>query len=237
MISVVIPAYNEEKIIGKTLDSLVEQKTSEKFEVIVVDNNSTDKTVEIVNSYKDKLDLKLIKEQKKGRSPARRAGFLAARGDIIFSTDADTIVPEDWIERMLHYFTDPAIVAVTGTGVINDSGRIINSLFNALQPVSMKIFRLLMGNYWLTGFNFAIRKSTYEKSGGFDLDLNSQEDTDLAFRVKKLGQIKFIKHPAVFVSGRRFNDGFLRGVYSYIDSYIRYFFFKDKKRTFLSDVR
>jgi cellulose synthase/poly-beta-1,6-N-acetylglucosamine synthase-like glycosyltransferase len=237
MVSVVIPAYNEEKWIGKTLDSLVAQKTTEKFEVIVVDNVSTDKTAEIVRSYNRKLQIKLIKEKKKSRGAARRTGFAAAKGEIIFSTDADSVVPEDWIETIMEYFKDEKIVAVTGTCKIYDLANSKNVLFNTFHPISMKLFRVLMGNYWLSGFNFAIRKKMYDESGGFDSQLNAQEDTDLAFRVKRYGKIRYIPDPVVTVSGRRFSDGMVKGLYSYIDTYFKYFLFKDKENTDLSDIR
>ena len=100
MISVVIPAYNEEENITKSLGAFLGQTTKLSYEIILVDNASTDKTVEIAAKYVGKLPLKIIKENKKGRGPARRAGFTKAKGDIIFSTDADAQVPPDWIEKL-----------------------------------------------------------------------------------------------------------------------------------------
>lgn len=237
MVSVVIPAYNEEKIISQTLDALANQRTTQKYEVIVVDNSSTDRTAEIARSYKDKMHIKVIEEKKKGRSPARRKGFQEAKGEIIFSTDADTIVPPNWIEAIMRYFSDSTVVAVSGRCKINDCGWFVNSHFNFYQPLAMKVYRLLFRHYWLSGFNFAIRKSVYEKSGGFDTSLNSQEDSELASRVYKLGKIKYIHNPYVVFSGRRFKNGLLRGLWQYAVSWGNYFIFKDMKKTYLSDIR
>lgn len=72
MISVIIPAYNEEQNITRCLNALTVQKTNKKFEVILVDNNSTDGTVELANKFNNKLNLKIVTETKKGRSPARK---------------------------------------------------------------------------------------------------------------------------------------------------------------------
>lgn len=235
--SIVIPAYNEERTLSKTLDSLKKQRFKNNFEVIVVDNNSTDETAQIAYTYKDNLNIKVIREEKKGRSPARRAGFAQARGEIILSTDADTIVPENWVEKMGAYFNDEDIIAVTGRSKIIDCSLRVNLLFNFLQPIFMHAYRIVFGHYWLSGFNFAIRKDVYIKAGGFNPNLNSQEDTELAFRVSRLGKIKFINSPIVIVSGRRFQQGLLQGFYVYIKSYIFYFFLKNEEKTFLPDIR
>jgi glycosyltransferase involved in cell wall biosynthesis len=156
MVSVVIPAYNEEKCIEKCLDALVKQETTIKFEVIVVNNTSTDRTQELVKKYVRKLDLKLLDEKKKGRGSARHAGFQAASGNIIFSTDADTIVPIDWIEKIMGKFKKDTD-AVSGTCKIVDCGKFTNLFFNAFQPLAMKGYRIVMGHYWLSGFHLINR--------------------------------------------------------------------------------
>ena len=215
MLSVVIPAFNEEANIARCLDSLVCQKTNEPFEVIVVDNNSIDNTTKIVNQYKDKLDLKLIKEPKKGRGAARYAGFKKAQGEIILSTDADSVVPNDWIMKMVELLRGGNDVAVTGINKIFDSLPVNNFFYNFLHPVSFKIYKIIMGHYFLCGFNFAIYKTVYEKAGGFNHKLNAQEDSDLATRVCKLGKIGYAKGIVVVSSGRRFKNGLIRGLISY----------------------
>ena len=236
-LSVVIPAYNEEKTIRKCLNSFVNQTTSASIEVIVVDNNSTDQTVAIAEEFRDKLDLKIVHEQKKGRSPARKAGFEAAHGEIIFSTDADACVPKDWVQQLIEHFDNPKISAVSGTCYIDDCSWRINTSFNIFQPLSMIFYRTFIGHFWLSGFNFAIRNDVYKKSGGFNPNLNIQEDTDLAMRVSKIGTIKFIRKPTVLFSGRRFKTGLIRGLFPYVKSYFTFFILKREKDTFLSDVR
>ncbi len=110
----------------------------------------------------------------------------------------------------------------------------INKSFNILQPAIMIGYRLLFRHFWLTGFNSAVRTEIYKKAGEYDPKINSNEDTDLAFRVAKLGKIKFIFLP-VTVSGRRFNKGILRGLAPYLTGYIK--FFALKKPADLSDIR
>ena len=193
MISIVIPIYDEEKVISACLNSLINQKTTQKFEIIVVDNQSTDMTKDIVIGYKEKIPLIIIREKKKGRGAARRAGFKAAKGDLILSLDADTVAPANWIDDITSYFHDPTVVAVTGPCKINDCSWLINTLYNYMQPKFMIAYRAVFQHYWLSGFNFAIRKEIYEEAGCFNPVLNVQEDTELSFRVRKLGKIKFAR--------------------------------------------
>ena len=236
MISVIIPAYNEEKKIGKCLGSLVNQITTKKFEVIVVDNNSSDKTAEIAGQFENKLNIKILKQKIRGRGAARQKGFLQATGRILLSSDADTLVPPDWIETLSKTLQESNAVAITGTCQINDCGFLTNLIFNFFQPICMGIYRLLFGHYWLSGFSFGIYKEAYQKSGGFNKNLNTQEDIDLSFRVSKIGHIIFISSLPVVFSGRRFRNGLFRGVMPYIISFIRYFYQKNEK-VVLPDVR
>lgn len=240
MISVVIPAYNEEKTIGASLDSLVNQTTKQPFEVIVVDNNSTDGTVKKVQEYNKKLQLRIVHERRKGRGPARAAGFDAAHGEIILSTDADTYVPANWIEEITRPFNDPQIVAVTGTSKISDCSFITNKLYNFVQPGVMMIYSLIFRHYWLSGFSFAIRKDAYRKSGGFSKILNGFEDTDLGFKVRNLGKISFKGDIPVTCSGRRFREGFAKGAFAYSYKFLDYYMkskIAKKKNVYLSDIR
>lgn len=236
MISVVIPAYNEEQLIKRCLDAFVNQKTTKNFEVILVNNNSTDKTVEIAKTYQNKLNLKIILEKFKGRGAARKRGFEEASCEIILSTDADTLIPLDWIERLSNYLEKSNAVAVSGTCKIVDCDRLTNIVFNFLQPFSMRLYKFIFGHYWLSGFSFAIYKNIYKKSGGFSSMLNVQEDIELSFRVSKIGKIKFIPDMPVIFSGRRFQKGLMKGLFPYISTFVSYFLYK-RDDIVLSDVR
>lgn len=236
MLSIVIPAYNEEKLLPVTLESLVKQKTSYTFEVIVVDNNSTDKTSEVAKKFGSKLNIKVIKEKKKGRGAARQIGFIEAKGEIILSTDADTTLPSDWVERLVTELKKSKVDAVTGTCTINDCDPLTNWCFNLFQPLSMKGYCLVYGHYWLSGFNFAIYKKSYLKTAGFDSNLNGLEDIDLSFKLMKAGTIKFIPDLPVEFSGRRLKFGIIPGFFQYIKSFVDYHYLK-RKNVILSDVR
>src|SRR5438309_1400799 len=99
-VSIVIPVYNEGPALGACLDAIARQ-TSRPFEVIVVDNNSSDDTVPIARHYGF---VRLIHEKRQGVVHARTAGFNAARGDIIARIDGDTILPENWVASCKEVF-------------------------------------------------------------------------------------------------------------------------------------
>lgn len=226
MVSVVIPAYNEAGNIPRTLESLAAQTTAWPFEVIVVDNASTDQTGAAAKRFSQQINLTVIQQPVKGRGAARAAGFRQARGDIIMSTDADTAVPTDWIDRLIAGFSDPKIAAVTGTCQINDCARWTNRIFNWFQPNAMRLYRMTFGHFWLTGSNFAIRRSAYLKSGGFTPAVNDLEDIELGFRVRKVGRIKFIRDVPVTSSGHRFQGGLVKGLWPYIRAFVGRFYLK-----------
>lgn len=235
-VSVVIPAFNEEKYIGDTLFSLLksEQATDINYEVILVDNNSTDKTQQVAQKFKDGMDLRIIKETTQGRGAARARGFEEAKGDIILSADADTIFYKGWVEKLTNAIKED-VVAVTTSCKIVDLTPVNNTIFDFIQPILMILYTICFGHFWLSGFSFGILKSVYQKSGGFDTNLQGQEDIDLSFRVAKLGKIKFINKPVIF-SGRRFKKGILHGLYEYFKNFTEVFILK-KKDSILEDLR
>ena len=236
MVSVVIPAYNEEKALPKCLESLSNQDFPKKeFEVIIVNNNSTDKTNEVASKFKDKLNLKVIFEKRKGRGYARHSGFKAARGKYILSTDADTIVPKNWIKKTVNFLENGAD-AVTGPCKIDDCPALTNMVFNTMQPTAMTIYELTFGHTWLNGFNFGVKRDVYKKSGGFNPKLNTMEDMDITKKVAKVGKIKFDYSLKVTFSGRRFKKGLIPGLVPYIRDYAGYFVFKNEN-VVMEDVR
>ncbi len=225
-ISVVIPAYNEAEHIGALLQSLGQQTTQRAFEVIVVDNASTDDTAAAAEQYANQLTLKIITEPRRSRGAARAAGFAAATGDIILSTDADTTVPPNWIEHLASALEHSPAVAVSGTCQILDCSPRINRSFNWLQPQLMRLYRLVYRHYWLTGSNCAIRRAAYHQAGGFRADAADMDDIDLGFRLRRIGRIDMTTSVPVTTSGRRFQHGLVRGLWPYVSVFFRRFFLR-----------
>ncbi|OGK13869.1 hypothetical protein A3H80_01950 [Candidatus Roizmanbacteria bacterium RIFCSPLOWO2_02_FULL_37_19] len=224
MISIVIPVYNEEKYIQQCLDSITQLQTKHEYEVVIVDNDSSDSTRTIVATYQKKLRLRIIVEKQRGRGAARSTGFTHAQGEVIFSTDADTIIPPHWIETMMSYFDSKKnVVAVTGLFKFTDCCHFLEKL----MPFFLHVYKLLFGHYWLSGFNFAIKRDAYIQSKGFDRKLNAQEDTELGFRIVKIGNIMYAPDCYVKTSSRRFEKGMISTLVEYVVSFVNMKFRKE----------
>ena len=113
-LSLVIPDFNEENQIESCLKS-IENQTVMPDEVIVVDNNCNDRTIEIVEKFKF---VKVIKESRQGRGYARTTGFNEAKGDIIGRIDADSRLSNNWVEHVKNKFEeDDSLAGLTGLGI------------------------------------------------------------------------------------------------------------------------
>ncbi len=197
-ISLVIPAYNEEKYIGNCLASL-ESQIEKPDEIIVVDNNCSDKTIEIVKRFK----VKIVKEKRRGMIYARNCGFNNAQGDIIARCDADTILPPDWIKKIKENFERLKIDALTGPVVLYDLP-LKTSLYANIYFDLMKA--LHGGNDILSGPNIAITKNIWDKVKNevcLD-DSKVHEDVDLAIHILQIGgKIRRDRSLIIQTSGRR----------------------------------
>jgi glycosyltransferase involved in cell wall biosynthesis len=200
-ISVVIPAYNEEKDLTRCLTALSEQDFNWPYEIIVVDNNSTDKTSEVAHQF----GVKVLWEKRKGVGQARQTGFEQAKGEIIASSDADTIQPRDWLTKIYQFFKKyPRLVGVSGPFIFIDKGKFFNQFVKILTPSIIVLDKLMgRGKNHFTGMNFAVRKNVFQQVGGFNTSLCYGEDIDLSKRMGKVGRIRFTPQLRVLTSSRR----------------------------------
>lgn len=184
-LSIVIPAYNEEHHLKACLDSINAQ-TVQPDEVIVVDNNSADKTAEIALSYPF---VKLLKEKRQGVVFARDKGFGAAKSDIIGRIDADTILPPDWIARVKEFYMDSAYQSHALTGGCYFYNIRLPRFQGWLQgQVAFRFNRFLMGHYILFGSNMAMPRELWQAvKDNVCHDTDVHEDLDLAIHLDRLG--------------------------------------------------
>lgn len=193
--SVIIPAFNEEKTISQTLESVLKQNFPRRqYEIIVVNNNSTDKTAAIVKKFPA---VKLIYEPKQGYVYALKRGAKEASGEILVFTDADTIVPPDWLNQYQKAYQDPKVVVVGGAANFQPKFGLI-----FLIQAFLNLFGLL--TKVASGFNFSLRRHTYKKIGGFNPQINFHADTDLILRAKKEGRAVFLLKNRVITSSRHY---------------------------------
>jgi poly-beta-1,6-N-acetyl-D-glucosamine synthase len=236
MISIVIPAYNEEEGIVRTLESLARQKTNRAFEVILVDNGSTDNTRTIAERFCSRMNLHILSEPRKGRGIARRRGCASARGTMLLSTDADVVVPAEWIEAMARALEKPGIVGVVGDVHIDDCPEWINQGYNVIRPFIATLFRVTRGYWLLNGGNSGYRRWAYEACGGFSSAMDASDDRELSSRIRKFGRTRFELGSMVSASGRRFRNGLLAGALSYPRAFFRKMMYREE-RVRLENIR
>jgi glycosyltransferase involved in cell wall biosynthesis len=216
LISFVVPAYNEEKHLARTLSAIIAeiQRSGCAAEVIVVNNASTDGTGALAASFPDVI---VVDEPVKGLVQARRAGFLRATGALIANVDADTIVTEGWLAHVLQQFEcHPDLVALSGPYIYYDvskSTRIAVRAFYVLGYGFYVLNRFVLGvGSMLQGGNFVVRRAALEQIGGYNPVFSFYgEDTDLARRLNAIGAVKFTFRLPALSSGRRLlEEGLLR---------------------------
>lgn len=194
-VSVVVNAYNEEKNIGDCMSSLNKQSLK-NFEVIFVDDGSTDRTVEIVKRFRNKLDLKIVLLSHAGHRKARRKGISKATGDIVVIVDADEILEPGFLENIVEPFEKKEVGAVGG--ILKSMGeRWANRAYGALQEMLYQLRKNGDGEIdWIQGGCSAYRRSLLTEVGGLSEDMVST-DKDISWRIKDAGWKIILKEEAV----------------------------------------
>lgn len=208
VISVIIPSYNEEKVIGRTLHKLRNQNTKIPFEIIVCDNNSNDRTVSIAKKYTDKVVL----ETKQGGIFARITGTKCSVGKYLVHTDADTIFPTDFIEKVYPIFKQEKYTSFScGHWNFYDGNSIkvkIMALLYGLNQHFYSIIQAKKNTVTLFGWCLCTPRRIYDMVGGFALTEKYQfEDVSYSFATELLGWKGYFPKIKVKSSLRRFEDG------------------------------
>lgn len=194
--SVIIPTYNAEKTLFSCLEALANQSVpKEDYEVIVIDDGSTDSTSTIAKGF----DVKYIFQANKGPAAARNKGASSAGGDIILFTDADCVPEHNWIQEMVGAFSDLDVAATKGaykTRQKEFSARFAQAEFEDRYDLLRKSPSVDM----IDTYSAAFRKEVFLNMGGFDEsfpDANN-EDTDLSYRLAHAGY-KLVFNTRAFV--------------------------------------
>ena len=216
-VTVLVPARNEEDHIEACIHSLLQQDyPSDKYRVIVIDDQSEDKTAEIVRQLAqqkpDKITLLSVAERPEDVSPkinALRHGIKQSEGELIFTTDADCVAPPEWISSLVRYF-EGHVGVVTGTTLLRNNNNTSPRLFGIqfLDFVSHTACAAgAIGNGKVNncnGSNMAFRRSVYEDVGGYDslAHLNSGDDSLLAQKIVATGawEVRFCLDQTSFVA-------------------------------------
>lgn len=219
-ISIILAAYNEEKLLPRALKALQKQTVSkDDYEIIVIDNGSTDKTVQVAKSFGATV---YSYNKIQGCGAARQYGSSKANGTIIAFTDCDCIVESDWVEKIEKYFYDPSVVSVSGRVLPIEIAFPMNTIFTFYDW--FYVMNHIFGKPLVWGSTMAIRTEAYKTVGGIVSELLSSEDWELAFRLQKsFGKwsVKYARDLVVKTSTRKQNEG--KTFYRYtVDGIINY---------------
>lgn len=220
-VSFVIPAYNEERLLPKCLQSVFDEidrvhdtGAHLDVEVVVVDNASTDRTREEALKFPN---VTVVRENLKGLVYARRAGWVSTDGDIVANIDADTILPEGWLLTVLREFSaNEGLVALSGPYIYYDLSALQRALVKAFYFLGWLIHlvnhRILKVGAMLQGGNFVLRRAAWDSVGGFDISIPFYgEDTDVAVRIGKVGEVLWTWKLPMLTTGRRLaEEGLVR---------------------------
>jgi cellulose synthase/poly-beta-1,6-N-acetylglucosamine synthase-like glycosyltransferase len=208
-VSVVVPAYDASRTIQDCLGALLEQEfPSESLEIIVVDNNSSDDTSDIVRQYPVTL---LYERDVQSSYAARNLGISHAQGEIVAFTDADCVPDSHWVGQLVAAFSRPSIVGVGGQILDAETANNVERFVAEVQP--LRNAQRLDGSYHVSVVtaNAAFRRSVLETLGGFDRRMRTGGDLDLSWRIQResLGEIAYAPNAIVL---HRYRST-LRGMY------------------------
>jgi len=205
MISIIIPAFNEERWLPLCLKSLRNQDYRGDYEIIVVDNGSLDATSKIAGQF----GAKVVSCSVKGTIYARQAGASSASGDIIVQADADTTYPKDWLSRIArHFASHPESVALAGRYVYQSPLYWAKLEYFLRHSANILSLLFLRNAGCISGANFAFRREAFLKVNGYNPQSLSPDQWGIAHRLSKIGRVSYDKTLVVVTSPRRVQKPF-----------------------------
>lgn len=193
-ISIVIPTYNEELLVGKKLDNIFKlDYPLELMEVVIIDS-STDRTPEIIKEYQKRYScINLITQERQGLANALNTAYAAARNDIVIKTDCDSMLEKDALQKVASDFADPNIGGVTGKQVVINESE-VEVGYRSLQS------KVQIAESWIDStIIFHGPFSAYRKELIKPIDPDSvADDSELAIKVRKQGYRTIIDPEIIF---------------------------------------
>ena len=222
----VIPAYNEEVLIGHCLEAVLREikRAGCEAEVVVVNNASTDDTKAVAMAFPG---VKVVDEPSKGIVHARHRGLQVTTAELVANIDADTIMPAGWIDTVFNEFSrDAHLVALSGPVIYYDlpwwQRFLVQCAYVAAYPFYLFIHDVTKAGSMVQGGNFVFRRSAWEAAGGYDRSIRFYgEDTDVGRRLRRLGRVKWTFALPMPASGRRVSsEGMLATGGRYLLNYL-----------------
>lgn len=211
LVSVIIPVWNEEQNIAHTIYTLSHLTTVHPTEIIFVNNNSTDRTQELL----DRCCVKSIFNPKQGISYTRQMGLEHSKGVYCLSADSDSLYPTNWIDAYVDTLMDDTVAVAYGPYSFIPPGktsRFSMALYEMVSEMLFALRRKRRGYLNVMGFNSGFRRKDALKIGGYNLNRTIWEDGWMAFQLMNHGKIQYVKDARVWTEARRLMvDGSLWG--------------------------
>ena len=191
--SIIVPAYNEEKVIVQTIASLLNQKYAGPIEIVVVDDGSSDDTIDIVReAYGSHPSVSAYRKENGGKASALNYGIAHAQHEIVIGLDADTIFDDDTVAELVQPLKNPSVGAVAGNAKVGNRINLVTR-WQALEYVTSqnldrRAFSLLDCITVVPGAVGAWRRSVVQEVGGFREDTLA-EDQDLTLAIRRVGPL------------------------------------------------
>lgn len=185
-VSIIIPAYNKEKSISTTIESVISSAKTVSYEIIIVNDGSTDRTSEVVRQY-DSHNIKLVNQFNQGVSAARNRGVIEAKGRWIMFLDADDVLSENLFQNIKNYFATTADLIIGNFYIINDKGnKIIWSKrpLTGLYSTNKLLEKWYFKRFFIRSGNFLIRREQLDYNI-FDERLSRFEDVKAYIKLLK----------------------------------------------------
>lgn len=195
IVSVIIPTYNRAHLVGRAIESVLNQ-TYQGFELIIIDDGSKDNTVEVINKFqqKDNRIIYLKHDKNKGGSAARNTGIKASRGEYIAFLDSDDEWLPEKLEKQINVFKKSSDnIGLVYSGyyeVLEQNGEVLSKIIPIFKG---DIYKNILKSNILGSPTPLIRKICFEKAGLFDETLLSCQDWDLWIRIAKYYKFDFLK--------------------------------------------
>ena len=203
--SVIVPVYNRPTEVDELLGSLCKQ-TLKDFEVIVVEDGSTEKSDTVCDQYKDRLDLKYYYKENTGPGPSRNYGAERSNGEYLIILDSDVIVPDNYLENIQKELDREPCDAFGGPDRAHESFSPIQKAINYAMTSffttgGIRGGKKKMDKFYPRSFNMGIYKNVFKRVGGFD-NIRYGEDIDLSTRLFEAGYLCRL-FPDAFVYHKR----------------------------------
>jgi len=195
LVSVIVPVYNRADMVGKCIESILEQ-TYHNIEVIVINDGSTDNSLQIMTAYSERNPGKIvvIDQQNSGQAHARNIGMENSKGEFIAFLDSDDTWEKDKLLLQIPLFRGDVGLVYCGIREVNTAGACLKTVL-CDPDMRGNIYRQLLVQNRMTGGSVVISRTALESVGGFDESFNAAENWDLWIRIAEKFRVEFVNQP------------------------------------------